>query len=203
MCSDAWMSRLSYFTEDVLTDAQRQVWDDVIGSRRGSGDRPGGGLINDQGGLIGPFNALLYSPEIGRRAAALGEGLRFGSSLDNRLLELAVITIGAHWRSNFEFFAHSRMALDAGVSSEVVDAIAGGSHPEFEHDDERTVYALVRSLIDTQRVSDELYSEAVDLLSESGLVEVVLLVGYYTMISLTLNTFEIAVPEPAQPTWPD
>ena len=126
------------------------------------------GSSNDEGGLIGPFNAPLYAPDSGKRIVALGEALRFETELDNRLLELAVCTVGAHWRSNFEWFAHSRLAVQAGVAEETVAAIERGDEPSLDRADEQAVYALTSGLLADGRVADDVYHAALHHVGERG-----------------------------------
>ena len=108
------MSRLPLQTRDALADDGREVWDSITASR--------GAIVADEGHLIGPFNAWVTAPTIGGRLAELGAALRFESSIERRLLEVAIITVGAHWKAEFEWWAHSRMALHHGVSAEAVAA---------------------------------------------------------------------------------
>ncbi|MGF1598849.1 MAG: carboxymuconolactone decarboxylase family protein [Acidimicrobiales bacterium] len=192
------MTRLPYITNEHLTPDQQAVWDNVTNGRRGPASR----LVNDEGGLIGPFNAALHAPATGRHVVALGDALRFDTAIDNRLLELAVCMVGAHWRSNFEWFAHSRMAIEAGVDPEVVAAIEQGEEPSFEREDERAVYDLTRSLLTTGRVDDERYRDVVGHVGDQGVVELAQLIGYYCLVSLTLNTFEVELPPGNDPVWP-
>ena len=163
------MTRLAFITDDNLSADQQAVWDCVTNGRRGPADR----FVNDEGGLIGPFNAPLYAPATGKKVVELGEALRFDTEVDNRLLELAVCTVGAHWRSNFEWFAHSRMAIDAGISAEAVAAIERGDEPSLDRDDERAVYALTSGLLREGRVADDVYDAARKHVGEQGLVELV------------------------------
>ncbi|MGI9616926.1 MAG: carboxymuconolactone decarboxylase family protein [Acidimicrobiales bacterium] len=190
--------RLPFITGDDLTPDQQEVWDNVTNGRRGDAS----GLVNDEGGLIGPFNAPLHAPGTGKRVVGLGEALRFETEIDNRLLELAVCTVGAHWRSDFEWFAHSRLAIRAGVTEEAVAAIERGEDPPLERDDERAVYALTRGLMTDGRVPDDVYQAAQGHVGDRGMVELVQLIGYYCLISLTLNTFQIALPPGNEPIWP-
>jgi 4-carboxymuconolactone decarboxylase len=192
------MSRLPFITGDELTPDQQEVWDNVTSGRRGAANR----FVNDEGGLIGPFNAPLFAPGTGKRVVALGEALRFETELDNRLLELAVCMVGAHWRSNFEWFAHSRLAIDAGVAEDTVTAIERGEEPSLDKDDERAVYDFTRGLLTSGRVSDAAYEAALGHVGERGVVELTQLIGYYCLVSLTLNTFEIELPAGNEPVWP-
>ena len=171
------------------------MWDSVVGSR---GDQ----LINEQGGLAGPFNAFVQAPDVGRHLTALGRVLRFETSIERRLSEVAIITVGAAWQAEFEWWAHSQMARRHGVPDAVVDAIGRGEDPPFEAADERIVYAVARQLTGSGRVDQETYDAAQRLLGDAGLVELVSLCGYYTLISFLLNAFTVPLPTGAAPMWP-
>jgi len=186
------MSRIPYLKHDELDEQGRALWD-VITSTRGDG------VITAEGGLAGPFNPWLHAPEAGTRLADLGATLRFKTSVDRRLLELAIITVGAHWQAEFEWWAHSRMARQHGVADEIVDAIGRGDPPPLTADDERAVYNAARQLVTTGRLDDAAYSAAAGVLGEQGIVEIVSLVGYYTLVSFTLNAFEVPLPPGVEP----
>ena len=150
---------------------------------------------------MGPFNAWVTAPAIGGRLAELGAALRFESSVERRLLEVAIITVGARWHAEFEWWAHSRMAVRHGVSQDAVDAIARGATPPLL-DDERVVHAVARQLVDNGRVDRATYDAAHELLGDRGIVELVTLCGYYTLVSFTLNAFDVPLPAGEEPTWP-
>jgi len=188
------VTRLSYLRRDELDPAGQDVWDKVVGTRSGQ-------LVRDDGALVGPFNAFVHAPDIGRRLASLGAVVRFGTSIERRLSEVAIITVGARWKAEFEWWAHARMAREHGVPDAVVDAIGRGEEPQFTADDERTVYAVARELADAGQVSQDSYDAARDLLGEAGLVELVTLCGYYTLISFLLNAFAVPLPPGAPPMW--
>lgn len=192
------MTRLPPVRDEDLTPTQREVWDSLTESRGGSLR-----LVGPDGGLIGPFNAMVTNPEAGRPMAELGAAIRFGGQIDNRLLELAIIVVGAHWRSNFEFWAHARLARAAGVGDDVIDAVAEGVEPSFDRDDERVVYGVASQLMTTGQIDDETYRQAADLLEPDALVHLVMTIGYYSLVSLTLNAFAVALPEGETPTWAD
>ena len=178
------MSRLPYLRRDDLDSNGQEVWDGVVGTR-------GGFLVNEQGGLAGPFNAFVHAPEVGRRLSSLGRVLRFETSMERRLSEIAIITVGARWKAEFEWWAHARMAREHGVADAVVDAIGGGEDPPFGADDERVVYTVARQLSETGQVGDDAYTAARQLLGDAGMVELVSLCGYYTLVSFLLNAFEV------------
>jgi 4-carboxymuconolactone decarboxylase len=186
--------RLSYLRYDELDARGQEVWDGVAGSR-------GGELVNAEGGLIGPFNAFVHAPGVGKHMSALGGRLRFRTSIGRRLSELAIITVGATWKAEFEWWAHARMAREHGISDAVVDAIGRGEDPPFAAEDERVIYAVARELTGTGRVGQEYYDAAHRLLGDEGMVELVALCGYYTLISYLLNAFAVPLPPGEQPLW--
>lgn len=189
------MSRLPYLRHDDLGPDGQKVWDGLVGSR-------GGELTNEQGGLIGPFNAFVHAPQVGRHLSSLGQVIRFGTSIERRLTEVAIITVGARWKAEFEWWAHARMAREHGVPDTVVDAIGRGGEPPFEADDERVIYAAARQLTDTGQLSQDAYGAVQRLLGDAGVVELVALCGYYTLISFLLNAFAVPLPPGARPAWP-
>ena len=188
------MSRLPYLRRDDLDDAGRAVWDGLESSR-------GRTVVNQDGGLIGPFNAWVHAPVVGKRLSGLGATLRFETSMERRLLELAIIVVAAHWKAEFEWWAHARMAREHGVADEIVDAIWRGETPAFAADDEALVYDFARQLMMGGRVDDPTYTSAVELLGNQGVVELVSLCGYYTLVSFTLNAFTVPLPPGAKPAW--
>ncbi len=190
------MSRLPDLRRDHLTAAGQGVFDLIVRTR---GDH----VVTDAGSLTGPFNAFVHAPEAGGPLASLGAALRFGSSIQPRLTELAIITIAGHWRAEFEWLAHARLAREAGVPDSVVDAIGRGDEPSLDAADERIIYTVARELVTTGRLTEASYAAAQDLLGDTGMVELVALCGYYTLVSFVLNAFAVPLPPGAQPRWPD
>src|SRR5580693_6815159 len=188
------MSRLPELRRDQLSPDAQTVWDAIVGTR-------GSQLLTAEGGLAGPFNAFVHAPDVGRGLTELGATLRFGTSIDRRRSEVAIITVGARWQAEFEWWAHARMAREHGVPEAVVAAIGRGEDPPFAADDERTVYAVAHELADGGQVSQATYDTARDLLGEAGMVELVSLCGYYTLISFLLNAFAVPIPPGAEPMW--
>jgi 4-carboxymuconolactone decarboxylase len=188
------MDRLPHLHRDDLDGAGQALWDVITETR-------GDGVVGPEGGLLGPFNAWLAAPGLGTRLAELGRVLRFETAVDRRLLEIAIITTGARWQAEFEWWAHSRMARHHGVADDVIDAIARGDDPPFTRDDDRIVHAVATQLGATGRIEDETYVAARALLGDRGIVEIVSLCGYYTLVSFTLNAFEVALPPGESPTW--
>lgn len=160
-------------------------------------------LVSPAGALVGPFNAFVHAPDVGRRLSSLGAAIRFGTSIERRLTEVAIITVGGRWKAEFEWWAHARMAREHGVPAAVVEAIGRGEEPPFAADDERIVYAVARELTQDGQLSQPSYAAAHDLLGDAGMVELVSLCGYYTLISYLLNAFRVPIPPGAEPMWPD
>jgi 4-carboxymuconolactone decarboxylase len=189
------MSRLPDLRRDDLTAAGQGVFDLIVRTR---GDH----VVTDSGSLIGPFNAFVHAPDAGGPLASVGAALRFGTSIEPRLTELAIIAIASHWRAEFEWSAHARMAREAGVPDAVVDAIGRGEEPPVTADDERIIYATAHELVTTGRLADASYAAARGLLGNTGVVELVALCGYYTLVSFVLNAFAVPLPAGIPPMWP-
>jgi 4-carboxymuconolactone decarboxylase len=188
------VTRIPYVRREELGPEGQQLWDRLV---NGLGDL----VVTAGGGLAGPFNAFVTAPDTGRRLSALGATVRFGTSIERRLSELAIITTGARWRAEFEWWAHAAMAREHGVADAVVEAIGRGEDPPFSADDERAVYAVARQLASLGRLDQEAYDAAHGFLGDAGMVELVSLCGYYTLISFLLNAFAVPLPPGAAPMW--
>ncbi|HLK01248.1 MAG TPA: hypothetical protein VKU39_15250 [Streptosporangiaceae bacterium] len=188
------MSRLPSRRRDELPPDGQALYDSIVSGR-------GAQLINPDGGLAGPFNALVQAPDAGQRISELGRQLRFGTSIERRLSEVAIITIAARWRAEFEWWAHARMAREHGVPDAVVDAIARGERPPFAAADEETVYTVASQLANTGQIDDEAYGRAHALLGDTGMIELISLCGYYTLVSFLLNGLRVPLPEGQTPQW--
>ncbi|MGE0768531.1 MAG: carboxymuconolactone decarboxylase family protein [Hyphomicrobiaceae bacterium] len=174
------MARIDLPDDNKLTPQQRAARDEVVAGKRGK--------------IPAPMIAWLRNPELARRTQALGELLRYDTTLDLRLVELAILVCARHWTANVQWSAHKTYALQAGLDPAIIAAIAANSDPPFIDAGEATVYAVCKSLLAARRIPDELYSEATSRLGEQGVVELVVLLGYYCIASFTLNTFEIGLP---------
>ena len=188
------MSRLPYLRRETLDDPARNVWDAITATR-------GDAVVNHEGGLIGPFNAWITAPEAGAHLTNLGAVLRFGTSIDRRLLELAIITVGARWQAEFEWWAHSRMAAEQGIAAPVIEAIGRGEAPSFDQDDERVIYEVASQLATSGRIDGPSYEAAQRVLGDRGMVELVSLCGFYTLVSFTLNAFDVPLPAGESRMW--
>ncbi len=174
------MSRYREISPAEMTSAQKEVHDEIVAGKRGR--------------FGGPFQILVRSPEVCRHLARLGEYLRWGSSLAPALSELSICLTARHLRANYEWHAHAPLAVEAGVPASAVEAIRTGATPRFAAKDQALVYRLVSEVIDTKRLSDASFSEAIAAFGEQGVVELGTIVGYYTAIGNALNLFEVALP---------
>jgi 4-carboxymuconolactone decarboxylase len=144
------------------------------------------------------MTAWLRSPELARRAQKLGEFIRFEMSLPGRLRELAILVVARYWSAHHEWRVHKKIALDAGVGADVVAAVAAQRRPVFRQESDRVVYEFSKSLVEKRKVPEELYQKGVHELGEQQVVELVGVLGYYSLVSMTLITFEIGLPEDFQ-----
>ncbi len=197
------MTRLPVLRHDQLDNAQREVWEQITGGRRAAAHSGTGGLVDAEGGLIGPFNAWLTSPTIGGAAARLGEAARFGSVLDRGVVELVIVVVAVHWRAEFEFWAHRRYALEAGVPAELIDSIASGGVLVGDTDSDRLLVESCQEILATGRLGSDRYAGLAAAFGEPGVVDIVTIVGYYSLVSFNLNVFEILAPPDVGPVWPE
>jgi 4-carboxymuconolactone decarboxylase len=139
--------------------------------------------------------AWLNSPEMARHATRLGGFLRFDTVFPAKISEIAILVTARHWTSHYEWFAHRRLALAGGLDPKIIDDIRDRRTPVFDDPKAKVVYDVAKSLHEGRGVAKSLYDEAVKLVGERGVVEIIGLCGYYTMVSMTLNTFEFGLPE--------
>jgi len=179
------MTRFPELRDDELDEEQRRVAAAITGGPRGS--------------LPGPFVPLLHSPELADGVQRLGAYLRFACSLPDDLKELAILVTARHWTAQFEWYAHSRFALEAGVGEAIVRAIAEDRRPEGLSPVQAAVYDLCLELLGTGRVADPTFRRACDHLDRRQIMDLVGLCGYYTLIAMVLNVAEVPVPDGEAP----
>ncbi|WNJ98880.1 carboxymuconolactone decarboxylase family protein [Thalassospiraceae bacterium LMO-JJ14] len=189
------MSRLGPIPTDTMSDAQRRVFDGITGGPRAKGDPAE--FLNEEGALRGPFNAMLYSPEMGDLLQQLGGKLRYETVIPAPLRELAIITVGRHFNAEYEWWAHVKVGKKEGLSDDTIERVMNGLVPVDAA--EAIVYRFVSDLQTETRVDDSLYAETFELLGEQGLTELVFLAGYYATISHILNAFEVGLPSGVEP----
>jgi 4-carboxymuconolactone decarboxylase len=183
------MSRLTRKTLEQLSDEERAVYDEIVANRP----------VKPQDGHIGgPFDIWLRSPEMGKRLVGLGGFFRFRSSVDRRYVELAILVTGAFWKAQFEWFAHEPMAREAGVPEEVIQAIKLGDEPALSDAGDVAAYALASELHHSRTLSQATFDTAREQFGETGVAELIALCGFYGLVSMTLNGFDVELPNGAQ-----
>jgi len=174
------MTRYKELDPAQLDPAQRRIWDEIAAGPRGN--------------VPPPLQVWLKNPQLAEHAQRLGAFARYGTSLPPRLSELAILVTARHWTAQYEWHHHEVFARKAGLDPAVIAAIAERRTPDFARDDERVVYNFCSAYYRTHRVDDATFARAVTLLGETGVVELVAIMGYYGLISATLNVFEVPTP---------
>lgn len=178
--------RLPRLTPSDLDPEQRALFDTIAASRRAVAVTDGA-----DGSLAGPFNALLYRPELGDAVQRVGAALRFSGCLPDRLRELAILTVAGTWRSRFEAYAHEPVATAAGATAGQLDDLRDGREPQGLDDAESAGLSLVRALLRDRQVDEPTHRAAVAALGHAGTVELVVLVGYYQLLAGVLEAFDV------------
>jgi 4-carboxymuconolactone decarboxylase len=148
--------------------------------------------------VFGPFAALLRSPELITHAQAMGEYLRYRSAIGHRLSEFAILITAREWTQDYEWSVHQPHALKAGLKPEIVEAVFEGRRPAGMAPDEETLYDFVTELNHTKRVSDTTYARAVKQFGEHGVIDIIGIQGYYSLLAMALNVTRIEPPKDAR-----
>ena len=167
------MSRLPDLDPAKFSPEQKKVHEAVLAGPRGR--------------VVGPIKVWLANAGLAEHAQALGAYCRFNSSLPPRLSELAICTTGAFWKANYEWFAHAPLAIKAGIDPAAIEAIRIGGTPKFTKADEQAVYDFAHELLTTRRVSPATFERAKKELGETSVIDLVGIIGYYGLVSVTLN----------------
>jgi 4-carboxymuconolactone decarboxylase len=175
--------RMAEIPLDKMSAAQRSTADAIM-----SGPRKA---------LSGPFNAWLRSPELADRLQRVGEYVRFDTSLDKRVNELAILMTAQAWGSQYEWYAHEPLALKAGLDPAIVAAIGAGRKPDNMKDDEAIVWEFTNQLRRDHGVDDAIYARALEKFGERGIIDLVGVNGYYDAVSMTLNVARVKPPADA------
>jgi 4-carboxymuconolactone decarboxylase len=183
--------RLPKLSPETFTAEQRALADSIKSGPRGVFK------------LSGPFAIYLHSPAFGELAQKLGGHVRFKTSVPPRLSELAILCTGHFWKAQYEWAAHAVIAEKQGVKPETIRAIQLGKPPKSAPKDEMAIYAFVKELYAKRRVSTPTFNRVKKLLGDAGTVELVGILGYYAMVSMTLNTFRAPLPEGVKPAFPE
>jgi len=175
------MARITLPSPETMSPDQRRVYDQVVSGPRGK--------------VVGPLRAALHNAELAERWQAFGALLRYRTSLTPRQSELAILVTGRACNSPFEWHAHRVEAEKAGVEAPIIEALLARQRPADLDDDDGIVIDFARELNDMRSVSGPTYARALARFGERTVVELTALVGYYTMVAMTLNAHEIPMPE--------
>jgi 4-carboxymuconolactone decarboxylase len=188
---DLQSPRLPKLSPETFTAEQKALADSIKSGPRGTFK------------LSGPFAIYLHSPAFGELAQKLGGHVRFNTSVPPRLSEFAILCTAQFWKAQYEWAAHAVIAEKQGVKTETIRAIQAGRPPKSAPKDEMAIYAFVKELYAKRRVSTPTYNRVKKLLGDAGTVELVGILGYYAMVSMTLNTFRAPLPEGVKPAFPE
>jgi 4-carboxymuconolactone decarboxylase len=172
--------RMAEIPLDKMSPAQRTIAEAILSGPRKT--------------MSGPFNAWLRSPELADRLQKVGEYVRFNTSLDKRVNEMAILMTARYWGSQYEWYAHVPLAIKAGLDPAIVAAIGAGRTPEQMKEDEAIVWEFTTQLRRDHGVDDEIYAKALDKFGEAGIMDLVAVNGYYDVVSITLNVAHVAPP---------
>jgi 4-carboxymuconolactone decarboxylase len=178
-------NRMPPIPQEKMSEAQKQAVASIVSGPRGH--------------LVGPFIPLLRSPDFMNRLQKTGEYLRFNSAFEPRLSELAILITARLWSQNFEWHAHRILAEKAGLEPAICDAIADGRRPAEMASDEAAIYDFLDELIRTRTVSDPTWERAVGLFGERGVIDLIGIHGYYSLLAMILNATHAPLPEGAKP----
>ena len=173
--------RVPVLTREQMTSEQQAVYDAAVAGKRGR--------------MPPPAQAWIYSPELAMRTQHLGEFIRFDTAFGPALVEIAILVTAKHWGSHYEWWAHRRLAEEAGLDADIIDAIRDGREPVTADAKARVIYDYAKTLHETKRIPQALHDRMVAQWGERGVAEVIGTCGYYTLVSMTLNGFDVGLPE--------
>lgn len=169
--------RLPPIPTEHMTPEQRAVYDRIVSGPRGH--------------IGGPHWPWLRSPRLAEQAQAFGRFCRFETRVDPRLIEIGILVTAVHWRARLEWDLHVPVALKLGFEASAIEAIRTGGTPALDSETERAAHRFCRELLDHKRVGDATYADLVGRIGEEGVVELVGILGYYALISMTIVAFEV------------
>ena len=172
------MSRIKDWKLEDLNAEQLEIYNEIVNGPRGS--------------VVGPIRVWLNNPKFAKNAQKVGQYIRYESSLPSRLSELAIITTGRCWSSEFEWEQHAPLAEKAGIHIDYINNIANAKRPLFKKLDEQIVFDFAVECNLLKNVLDQTYEEAINILGYNSVIDLVGTCGYYNLISMTLNAFQIS-----------
>lgn len=187
--------RLDPLTRDRLTAEQHALFEALTGGILG-GTRSAAVITDESGQVQGPFTVMLHHPKLGHPIQQLGGVLRFGGTLSDRARELVILVVAAHWKSEFEWWAHEAIGRRVGMSDTELDALRTGLPLALDDPVEQATLDAARALVGRGDLDDAEYESLHAALGAEQLIEVTAIVGYYAMLALQMRVFRITVPEP-------
>ena len=189
------LRRFKLLQPEQLSDAQKQLASNIR-----SGPRAGvAGSAANNAVLGSPFNVFLRSPEVGEPLQQVGTYIRFKSSLGPKLNEFAILITARHWGAQYEWHAHHRLALQAGLNPQIAEDVAQNRRPQGMSSEEEAIYNFSQELHANKQVSDATFKAVVDRFGEQGVMDLIAVNGYYTLVAMVLNVDRTPVPGGAQP----
>ncbi len=172
--------RLPKISPEKYSDEQKKAADEFLEARKTP--------------VFGPFEPLMHSPKMMSQARAMGDYLRYNSAIGNTLSELAILITAREWTQDYEWYVHAPIALKAGIKADIVNAISEGRRPAAMSDDEEIVYEFTTELYKNKRVSDRTFERAEKRFGKKGVVDLLGLNGYYTLLAMQLNAAKYDIP---------
>ena len=173
--------RFQDLDREAMSDAQRQVYDEIESGPRGT--------------VPAPFRIWLQSPALADRVQKLGQYLRFENKLGSRYSELAILISARHWDSTYEWFDHMPIGLKGGVPAHEIAAIARRARPEFEDERAAIVYDFATQMLTTRNVNDAIFNKAAQAFGQPGIVDLIAILGHYSAFAMLLGAFAIEAPD--------
>ena len=186
--------RLPLLERAALNTDQHEMYERIAAEMLPWARESGFQAEGEGGRLLGPFNAYLYSPELGAAQLKYLSTERDATALDARVHEVVILTVGAVFEAKYELYAHRAVAAKAGLAPEDIESLATGREPRTLRSEELTAFRFVRAVALEHRVPSELFAEAERAFGRKGLVDMLHLAGLYMGISAMLNAFDVPVP---------
>lgn len=187
--------RLPLLMPDALDDVQRPLYDRMEKEQVQWATKAGFQAAAADGRLLGPFNALLYAPEVGQTYLDYFAAEKKNTSLTERVHEIVILTVGAAWNAAYELYAHTAVGRTVGLPEEVMSAIAAGRTPAGLSEPEAAAHEFTHQLAAGHRIDPQAYARAKAAFGDRGLVDIVMLTGLYLTTCAVLNAFEVPVPQ--------
>jgi len=187
------MMRIKPLPPDTLSPETRYVHDEIAGLVGRSQSQVN--MLDEQGALLGPFPPMLHFPQFGIPALSFLRSLDTHATLNKRVREVAILTVGAAFGARFELYAHEIMAAAFGLPNDIIASLAAGGHPYGLNEQETIAHTIAYALVTGHIVPASTYKQAVQLLGQDGVAELFFLAGGYSLIAMILNGFDMPAPD--------